>query len=192
MRAFQFFVFLGLESQLNSNGPNGWPKACPQGYTQHLAVVDDTCEINYCVKANSLSALGGLTPVRLPPFRSKPKRNMNITVPLIIINDDTQTVWFKIDQKWTKANARYTVENQQRWNLSKGRARLARAAIVFYKQSFHTIGQKKNEAIQLAKCDLTVDFFKSALLSYDVKFFSDRAKRIEKGGDQPPFDVDMA
>ncbi|XP_066928160.1 macrophage-expressed gene 1 protein-like [Clytia hemisphaerica] len=97
---------LALKKNTNNRGPNGWPKSCPENYAQHLAVVDDTCEINYCVKVNSLSALGGLAPVRQPPFRSKPKRNMNITIPLTIINDETKSVWFKSldNQKWTKAN----------------------------------------------------------------------------------------
>lgn len=93
-----------LEIQLHSDGPRSWPKACPQTYTQHLAVVDENCEINYCVKANSLSD-HGLAIVRRPPFLSFPKMNRNITIPLTLINDDTGKIWFKSpnNQKWIMA-----------------------------------------------------------------------------------------
>eukprot|EP00111_Clytia_hemisphaerica_P021125 TCONS_00062224-protein len=78
-----------------------WPKSCPQGYTQHLAVIDQGCEINYCIKGNSLS-INGFANMKRPPFRSKPKVNMNITVPLTIINDNTGKIWLKNpkNQQW--------------------------------------------------------------------------------------------
>ncbi|XP_067671999.1 macrophage-expressed gene 1 protein-like [Haliotis asinina] len=48
-----------------------WPKHCPKGYSQHLAYVDEGCEINYCLKASSLLKVG-LPKIRRPPFQSAP------------------------------------------------------------------------------------------------------------------------
>ena len=48
-----------------------WPHRCPPGYTQHLASMEQSCEINYCVKAGSLDKKG------LPPFQKYPSLNPN-------------------------------------------------------------------------------------------------------------------
>ncbi|XP_046561638.1 macrophage-expressed gene 1 protein-like [Haliotis rubra] len=48
-----------------------WPKDCPKGYSQHLAYVDQGCEINYCLKAGFLSEVG-FPKIRRPPFQSAP------------------------------------------------------------------------------------------------------------------------
>ena len=86
-----------------------WPKQCPTGFAQHLVVIDNNCEINYCVKKNSLSRHVAIKPARRPPFRHQPKISHNITVPLAIINDDTGQVWIKEPNgifKWVKATER--------------------------------------------------------------------------------------
>lgn len=44
-------------------------KACPNGYTQHVAVDDLDCRIHYCVLADSFRAYGEM-PIVLPPFRN--------------------------------------------------------------------------------------------------------------------------
>ena len=102
------YCYLGLENTLYAAGPSSWPKRCPTGYSQHLAVIDENCEINYCVKANSLS-VQGLPTVKRPPFRSPPKMNHNITIPLSIVNDDTGKVWFKEPNSltWIQATKRW-------------------------------------------------------------------------------------
>ena len=56
--------------------PSSWPYRCPNGYIQHLASVEQSCEINYCVKAGSLDEKG-LSPVKLPPYRKYPSINPN-------------------------------------------------------------------------------------------------------------------
>lgn len=50
---------------------NNWPRGCPNGYSMHLATVENSCEINYCVKSNAFSDKG-LPPVRRPPFMDLP------------------------------------------------------------------------------------------------------------------------
>ena len=40
----------------------------------------------------------------------------------------------------------------------------ARAAVALFKQSFHSIGQKKNEAIALAQSDVTVEKDRDAVI----------------------------
>ncbi|XP_061178925.1 macrophage-expressed gene 1 protein-like [Saccostrea echinata] len=60
-----------LFSYLKSSSPNSWPRGCPKGYSMHLATVENSCEIDYCVKAHAF-ANKGLPPVRRPPFMELP------------------------------------------------------------------------------------------------------------------------
>ena len=56
-----------LGSYLLMSGSEHWPKGCPNGYSQHIATVENGCEIDFCVKAGAFST-SGLPPVRQPPF----------------------------------------------------------------------------------------------------------------------------
>jgi hypothetical protein len=60
-----------LGSYLLTSGSEHWPKGCPNGYSQHIATVENGCEIDYCVKADAFSS-HGLPPVRQPPFMPLP------------------------------------------------------------------------------------------------------------------------
>ena len=51
--------------------PSDWPHRCPGGYTPHLAGIEKSCEINYCVKAGSLN-VPSLAPIMRPPFQAAP------------------------------------------------------------------------------------------------------------------------
>ena len=61
--------------------------------------------------------------------------------------------------------------------------------LYFFKQSFHTIGQKKNGEIPLARSGLTVEkienafnfFFKQALHLYDVTFSPSKGLKLKAG-----------
>lgn len=82
-----------LEMFVSQSGPPGWPKSCPTGYAQHLAAIEQDCEINFCVKSNAFDSQG-LPIIRRPPYLSAPKI-LNYSVPLLLINQDTGQIWFK-------------------------------------------------------------------------------------------------
>ncbi|XP_061172299.1 macrophage-expressed gene 1 protein-like [Saccostrea echinata] len=60
-----------IHSYLISANPELWPHACPTGYSMHLAALAESCEVNYCVKSNTLSNLE-FPKVRRPPFIELP------------------------------------------------------------------------------------------------------------------------
>ena len=78
------FPFAGFYSCRNGN-PNArrnnsstFPRDCPTGYSQHLAMVDNDCAISYCLKAGILSAIQQM-PIQLPPFMNIPENALNDT-----------------------------------------------------------------------------------------------------------------
>jgi len=73
--------------------PSTWPHRCPTGYTQHLASMEQSCEINYCVKAGTLIETG-LTPIKLPPYRKYPNTNVDANSVVSIISS-TGDLWLK-------------------------------------------------------------------------------------------------
>ena len=64
-------------SEFLSN-PSDWPMRCPPGFTQHLAMIEKNCPVNFCVKAGSLLKHNDLHIV-LPPFEPKPDVRSNAT-----------------------------------------------------------------------------------------------------------------
>ena len=79
--------------------PSTWPHRCPTGYAQHLASMEQSCEINYCVKAGSFDEKG-LPPVKLPPYRKYPNLNPN-TYNVMAILSAQGNLWLK-DNKTNK------------------------------------------------------------------------------------------
>lgn len=80
------------------------PQSCPRGYTQHLLAVDNECEINYCVKANTLAKLSNMA-VKRPPYNARPGVSPNATKTLMVVGVNGE-VWYKNDSKadWTLAS----------------------------------------------------------------------------------------
>jgi len=82
--------------------PNTWPHRCPTGYSQHLASMEQSCEINYCVKAGTLDG-NGLPPIKLPPYRKYPSLNEHTYNVLSIISGKGNT-WIQdnVTKQWIK------------------------------------------------------------------------------------------
>ena len=84
------------DSNPNDNSPANWPHTCPHGYAQHLVAVEDSCEINFCVRAGALRSSKLLAP-RLPPFRKHPKYKKNVTDTLVVFGVYGE-VWVKNEE----------------------------------------------------------------------------------------------
>ena len=63
------------------NNPRDWLMKCPEGFTQHLALTDNNCRVNFCVKAGVLLRALDLDIV-LPPFEPRPALKENSTIEL--------------------------------------------------------------------------------------------------------------
>ena len=68
-------------------GSERWPKKCPSGYSQHLWLVNDGCEINYCAATHALTPWA-LPEIRRPPYQDIPRIINNGTQLLITANED--------------------------------------------------------------------------------------------------------
>lgn len=88
-----------LMSYMLSQGAASWPKECPSGFSQHLAVVDNGCEINYCVQSGALSPKG-LPKVKRPPFMEFPHDMYLLEEPEFVFNDDG-SVWTSMAEAQT-------------------------------------------------------------------------------------------
>ncbi|XP_060084847.1 macrophage-expressed gene 1 protein-like [Ylistrum balloti] len=75
-----------LEIFLIRSGPAHWPRGCPTGYSEHMAVVVNGCEISYCIEANALSS-EGLPPIIRPPFMEIPINGFSDNSSIMISED---------------------------------------------------------------------------------------------------------
>ena len=61
-------------------------KSCPKGFSNHLATIDNDCEIKYCIRAGLVSELKFPT-VHLPPFFEIPAENIEEPANYFISHD---------------------------------------------------------------------------------------------------------
>ena len=73
-----------------------WPMRCPDGYSRHLATVDQGCQINYCVMTGSMSG-PVVPPVKRPPFVPAP--------PVPAPPADNLVIFDPATNMWTKNKA---------------------------------------------------------------------------------------
>ncbi|XP_030874621.1 macrophage-expressed gene 1 protein [Leptonychotes weddellii] len=72
-------------------------KKCPGGFSQHLALISDGCQVSYCVKAGLFTG-GALPPARLPPYTRPPLMSQAATNTVIVTNSETSSSWIKDSQ----------------------------------------------------------------------------------------------
>ncbi|CAH1797817.1 unnamed protein product [Owenia fusiformis] len=112
-----------MMTYLSEAGPASWPHRCPPGYSQHIASIDDGCEIEYCVKVNALSS-HGLTPIKRPPFIDIPHINANSTDTMVIMGA-AGNAWVKIqDQNWKLVSAADAIDAYKIIDQTKSNARV--------------------------------------------------------------------
>lgn len=71
-----------------------FPKKCPGGFSQHLALISDGCQVSYCVKAGLFAGLS-LPPARLPPYTQPPLMSQAATNTVLVTNPETANSWIK-------------------------------------------------------------------------------------------------
>ncbi|OWF42792.1 Macrophage-expressed gene 1 protein [Mizuhopecten yessoensis] len=98
-----------LETFLKSAGPSHWPRGCPTGYSEHMAVVANGCEISYCIKANALSGEGLPTIVR-PPFMEIPITGFSDNSS-VMISEDGLTWTDVVESRNGFETARHTADS---------------------------------------------------------------------------------
>nr|XP_028593897.1 macrophage-expressed gene 1 protein [Podarcis muralis] len=74
-----------------------YSKRCPAGFGQHLALISDGCEVQYCVQAGRFTE-GALPQARLPPFTRKPVMSLIATNTVLVMNSHGDQVWIKDTQ----------------------------------------------------------------------------------------------
>lgn len=84
LRSFSTMEMFFASSNDNGGSKFYGPCHCPDGYSQHLATVDNECEINYCIKTGSFRD-GKLNPVKKLPLSPKPGNNPNSTEAVVVI-----------------------------------------------------------------------------------------------------------
>ena len=96
---------LAVPEEQRSSASSTWPKTCPPGFSQHLAMVDDGCEINFCLKAGVLND-DGFAPIKRPPFIRTPVEVLSgLTVAFLTTSGE---LWVKDDtdsQQWKEIDA---------------------------------------------------------------------------------------
>ncbi|XP_048340504.1 macrophage-expressed gene 1 protein [Sphaerodactylus townsendi] len=81
----------------NGTENDPYSKRCPAGFSQHLAVITDGCQVEYCVKAG-LFTEGPLPQARLPPFTRKPTASLTTTDTVLVVNGNGDQTWVKDSQ----------------------------------------------------------------------------------------------
>ena len=72
-------------------------RKCPGGFSQHLALISDGCQVSYCVKAGLFTG-GSLPPVSLPPYTRPPLMSQAATNTVLVTNPETASSWIKDPQ----------------------------------------------------------------------------------------------
>ncbi|NXU69525.1 MPEG1 protein, partial [Horornis vulcanius] len=77
-----------LAGQHQGTAEDPHAKGCPPGFSQHLALISDSCQVQFCVQAGLLTQ-GSLPPARLPPFTRAPANLPAVDTLLVRDGDST-------------------------------------------------------------------------------------------------------
>lgn len=69
-------------------------KRCPAGFSQHLALISDGCQVDYCVQSGIFTG-GALPPARLPPYTRPPAIASVGTDTVLVTSVDGARSWVK-------------------------------------------------------------------------------------------------
>ncbi|XP_062974784.1 macrophage-expressed gene 1 protein [Elgaria multicarinata webbii] len=81
----------------NGTEDDPYPKRCPVGFSQHLALISDGCQVEYCVQAGRFTK-GSLPQARLPPFTRKPAISSVATDTILVVSSNGEQTWVKDSQ----------------------------------------------------------------------------------------------
>ncbi|XP_004646976.1 macrophage-expressed gene 1 protein [Octodon degus] len=82
---------------INSTLSRDLQKRCPGGFSQHLALISDGCQVSYCVRAGAFTGWS-LPTARLPPFTRPPLMSQAATNTVIVTNSESSSSWFRDSQ----------------------------------------------------------------------------------------------
>lgn len=101
-------------------------KTCPTGFSNHLATMDNFCEVMYCAQTGALSELK-FPRVQVPPYTSIPAESLESTADYVISRDGT--MWMQLidpeskgpkpeEGKWTELQSDSNAMNTLREKLN--------------------------------------------------------------------------
>ncbi|XP_064019529.1 macrophage-expressed gene 1 protein [Pogoniulus pusillus] len=108
-------------------------KSCPPGFSQHLALISDSCQVEYCVQAGIFTQ-GSLPPARLPPF-TRPPTNLPAIDTVLVSSGDGDSAWVRDEQShmWRLAQPeeiQHTAEMMRSRGLTGGEVAGVTAAVL--------------------------------------------------------------
>ncbi|XP_068004548.1 macrophage-expressed gene 1 protein [Melanerpes formicivorus] len=97
---------------------DSYAKGCPPGFSQHLALISDSCLVQHCIQAGIFTA-GSLPPARLPPF-TRPSPSLPDTDTVLVSSGDGASTWVRDGQSqaWRLAQPE---DAQQAAEMLRGR-----------------------------------------------------------------------
>ncbi|XP_074697823.1 macrophage-expressed gene 1 protein isoform X1 [Strix aluco] len=122
-----------LVGQHQGTAEDPHPKSCPPGFSQHLALISDSCQVQYCVRAGVFTG-GSLPPARLPPF-TRPPTNLPAVDTVLVSSGDGDSAWVRDGQShvWRLAQPeeiQHTAEMVRSQGLTGGEVAGITAAVL--------------------------------------------------------------